>query len=294
MRGVENTWYKNFLYNLDLVKSRYDTAITQSTTGKKLNNLSDNPSDISFVLGLRNKIEQLNQFNKNIETGVSFLKASETALDSTQKMILRAITLAEQGASESNEGEAREIIADEIEEIRIAILNNANTQLNGRFLFAGSAITTTPFADNPGGVVYNGNNDSISIQAEFSITVPINIPGDEAFMGATDIFDRLATLRDALIADDTATIGASISSMKDIVEQLNESIGRIGNRTGYLQDLQGSIREFKNSLTVRMSSLEDADLADAITNLKKEEVALSALLQIGARINNYSLMNFMA
>jgi len=309
MRAVESNWYRNFLSNLSLTKGRYDDAITKATSGKKLNKLSDNPADMAYVLGLRGKIEQINQFDKNIGTAKSFLTASESAMNSIQNSIYRVITLAEQGASETSSPEGRVIIAQEIDQIRDSIINYANTEVMGKYIFAGSDNDSIPFEKDPtevpapDNVIYNGDGRVVKVQADFSIRVGTNIPGNEVFgvgnliapapAGSTDIFASLHDLRDALIANDTTAISNELDAMSDIQEQINESRGNIGNNLRHITDIRGMLKSYQNSLRVKVSDLEDADMAKAISDLSREEVGLQATLQAGSRIQRHSLMNYL-
>lgn len=305
VRPVESNWYRDFISNLTRTKTRYDDAISQTTSGKKLNNLSDNPADMSYVLTLRNQIAQIDQFDKNINSAFGFLGASESALNKVQNLLANVVSLAEQGASESTGAEGRRLIAQSIDQIRDELLNYANTEIMGRYVFAGSATDTPPFikaADTwdavnntwiPGVVTYQGNNDTIDIQADFSVTVATNVPGDQVFTTQYDLFGRLSTLIQALRTNDTATIGSQAGSMNELIDQISEAVGTIGNKTTHLSQIQGMLKSFKTSLQSRMSSLEDADMAEAISNLSREEVALQATLQTGARIQRFSLMNYL-
>lgn len=305
VRPVESNWYRDFISNLTRTKTRYDDAISQTTSGKKLNNLSDNPADMSYVLTLRNQIAQIDQFDKNINSAFGFLGASESALSKVQNLLANVVSLAEQGASESTGAEGRRLIAQSIDQIRDELLNYANTEIMGRYVFAGSATDTPPFikaADTwdavnntwiPGVVTYRGNNDTIDIQADFSVTVATNLPGDQVFTTQYDLFGRLSTLIQALRTNDTATIGSQAGSMNELIDQISEAVGTIGNKTTHLSQIQGMLKSFKTSLQSRMSSLEDADMAEAISNLSREEVALQATLQTGARIQRFSLMNYL-
>jgi len=186
------------------------------------------------------------------------------------------------------------------------ILNYANSEVMGKYIFAGSATDTQPFTRGPdtwdavnniwipGVVTYNGNSDDIDVQADFSVTVTTNIPGDEVFTGPNfDIFDRLSTLVQNLRNNDTAAIGNDIGNMNEILDQVSSAISSIGNRTSHLHQIQGLLKSFRSSIQAKMSSLEDADMAEVITNLTREEVGLQATLQTGARIQRYSLINYL-
>lgn len=312
LRPVESTWYRNFMFNLQRTKTRYDEAISQSTSGKKLNNLSDNPSDMAYVLTLRSKIAQIEQFDDNINSGLSLLRTSESALNQVQTMLYTIVSLAEQGASETQDAQGRVLLADRVDEIREAIMDYANSEIDGRFVFAGSATDTQPFTLNAAGtrvdpvtgntypalVDYNGNGDLINIQAETSVFIDTNIPGSDVFgTGAggpppVDIFEELAQLSLHLRNDDTFAIGNVIGNFNEVIDQMSGSIGNIGNRTAHLLQIQGTNKSFKTSLISKMSSLEDADMAEAISNLTREETGLQATLQAGARIQRFSLLNY--
>jgi flagellar hook-associated protein 3 FlgL len=302
LRPVESTWYRSFLYNLTNTKTRYDEAISQTTSGKKLNYLSDNPSDMSYVLTLRSKLGQIDQFEKNINSAYGFLNTSESALDQVKTLFYSVVSLAEQGASEDNGPDERNSIADRVEAIREEIMNFANTEIMGKYVFAGSATDTIPFyvdtaavvpPGRPQPILYQGNSDDIDIQADFSVTITTNIPGDQVFTGPIDIFSRLDDLIENLRNDDTTGIANDISNMNELINQMSESIGTIGNRTAHLQQIHGLLKNFKTSMQSKMSSLEDADMAEAVSNLAREEVGLQATLQSGARIQRYSLMNYL-
>ncbi|MCP5054971.1 MAG: flagellar hook-associated protein 3 [bacterium] len=304
MRPVEANWYRDFIFNLTNTKNRYDTAISQVSSGKKLNHLSDNPSDMSHVLNLRSKIGQIDQFERNINSAKGFLSTAESALSQTQNIMYSIVSLAEQGASESVDLQGRQAIADSIDQMRDEIRNFANTEIMGKYVFAGSYTDTVPFTDAgdttlpsgvvvPGVVSYQGDSGTIAIQADFNISIDTNIPGDQVFTTPIDIFDRLSDLVVALRQDNTTGIANEIGNMNQIINQVSESISILGNRSAHINQIEGLLKSFKSSIQAKMSSLEDADMAQAISNLGREEIGLQATLQAGSRINRQSLMNYL-
>lgn len=304
MRTVEATMYRNFLVNLASTKARYNKAVTESSSGKKINNLSDDPANAAHALDLRSKIAQIDQFSRNIDSGSKFLNTAESALNAVTTNLYRVITLAEEGATEVNDAAARATIAEQIDLIRDSILDIANTQIMGVYVFSGSSTDTMPYIKDPAEadpdtILYQGNNDTIEIQANFSVQIQTNLPGSEVFgangMAAPphDIFARLANLRDALLANDTAVITAETGSMNDLIDQIGAGLGRIGNFSSHMNDTKGILTGYRTALLEQVSSLEDANMAEALSNLTKEEVGLSANLQVGARINQISLLNYL-
>lgn len=309
MRPVESNWYRDFMYNLTNTKNQYDRDISQTTSHKKLNHLSDNPSDMAYVLTLRSKIGEIEQYDKNIQTGLGFVNTASSSLDSVKTMLYSVISIAEQGASETVNNDARDILADRIDELRDELMNYANSEVQGKFLFSGSATSTQPYtkaADTvdpvtgvtiPGNITYNGNSEYINVQADFSVTVATNIPGNEVFgvtaNSPTDVFARLQTLVTSLRNNDTTGIGNEISNMHETINQIGEAQGQLGNRQAHLTQIQGMLKTFKSALVDKKSSLEDANAAEAISNLSRDETSLQAIFQSGARIQKYSLMNYL-
>ncbi len=181
MRAVESVWFRNFLHNLGLSKERYDSAVTRTTSGKKLNKLSDNPADMAQVMTLRGRLAQISQFDRNINSGEKSLAAAESALNNSVKHIHQVVSLAAQGASGLTSHEQRRIIADQVDLIRDALLDIANTQIDGKFVFSGSNTTIRPFVLSEGTVSYRGNDQYVEAQADFSVRVATNIPGSQVF-----------------------------------------------------------------------------------------------------------------
>jgi flagellar hook-associated protein 3 FlgL len=300
-RPVEANWYRDFIFNLTNTKNRYDKAISQATSGKKLNHLSDDPANMSYVLNLRSKIDQIGQFERNINSAKGFLSTADSALNQIQNVMYSIVSLAEQGASETTDLQGREAIALNMEQMREEIRNFANTEIEGRYVFAGSFTDTEPFTlgaapiapNRPLPVQYNGDDQTISIQADFSVNVAINVPGDQIFQTPIDIFDRIDAMIAALRNDDTATIGTETGRLSESINQISESISTLGNRNAHINQIEGLLKSFKTSLTAKMSSLEDADMAETLSNLSREEVGLQATLSSGSRINRQSLMNYL-
>ncbi len=309
LRAIEGNWYRNMLFHLDNTKQQYDKYISQTTSGKKLNTLSDNPPDMAYVLSLRSKMDQIDQFTRNIDSAEGFLNTAESALNQVQNLMYKVTNLASQGASDTTDAEGRGLIATEIEDIRENIMDLANTEIMGKYIFAGSATDTAPFrvddvtlpappAGRPWPIVYDGNADYIEIQAEFSITVETNIPGSEVFgTGAggpppVDIFEEMATMIENLRNDDALAVGTQTANLNLIITQIGEAMGDLGNRNAHLDTIKGNLKSFKTAIMDKKSSLEDADMAEAITKLSMSEVAMQATMQAGARIQSFTLMNY--
>ena len=79
----------------------------------------------------------MEQFRRNAREGNRFVASTQTALDSTKDILVRAKEIALQGNNSTLTTEARSTLAREVEQLAEAMLGYANTGVNGEYLFAG-------------------------------------------------------------------------------------------------------------------------------------------------------------
>jgi flagellar hook-associated protein 3 FlgL len=294
MRANESIWYRDALFYINLTKLRYDKAIQQTTSGKKINKISDDPSGAAFALGLKDRRGQIEQFTKNLDTARIYLSNAEDVLNKVQNVLNKAVTDASEGATDTMDLSQKQLIANDIDQLRTQIMDLANTRVMNRYLFSGTLIDTQPFTETAGVVGYNGNTNNIDVQIGYSIRVTTNLPGDQVFMnGADDVFQVLADIRDHLNANDSVAVSNDIPRLGSIIDNMAHQRGIIGNRMHELDIMRDSLKEFSNNLQEKISEIEDANMPEAISNLMKEETGLRVTLQAASRIQRITLFDYL-
>ncbi len=294
MRANESIWYRDSLFYINLTKLRYDEAIKQTTSGKRINKISDNPSGAAFALGLKDRRGQIEQFLRNLDTARIYLANAEDVLNKVQTVLNKAITDASQGATDTMDINQKRIIANDIDQLRSQIMDLANTRVMNRYLFSGTLTDTRPFTEVGGTVVYNGNSNDIDIQIGYSIRVTTNLPGNQVFTNPTaNVFEVLANIRDHLNAGDSGAVASDIEDLGAVVDNIAYQRSIIGNRMSELDIMKNNLKEFSTNLQEKISSIEDADMAEAISNLTKEETGLRVTLQSVSRIQRLTLFDYL-
>lgn len=183
MRVPNLSLYSNTNFQLNSLTNDLSNANEVMATQKQINGIGDDPIGFSQVLGLNASISNLEQYNSNVDMGISWLSAAEPSLTTIQKQIQEAKTLASQMANASASATERANAVETVEGIIDQILAMANTQVNGSYIFGGTATDTPPFAyddeENPTGIVYSGNNTPFIIQANSSSTVDVGRDGEK-------------------------------------------------------------------------------------------------------------------
>ncbi|MBD3358710.1 MAG: flagellar hook-associated protein 3, partial [Chitinivibrionales bacterium] len=117
----------------------------QLSTGKRLLRPSDAPVDVANDLKLRTKIEQMSEFKRNIDDGLSFMSVADTAMLSMNDLLQRIRELAIQGASETQSDTERSYISKEVMQLTRQVIALANTNYKGDYVFAGTETKIKPF-----------------------------------------------------------------------------------------------------------------------------------------------------
>jgi flagellar hook-associated protein 3 FlgL len=185
MRVPTISTYVNAAYSLGSLTSRLQTANEIISTQKRINEISDDPLGLSQVLSLRNSIGNLDQIQTNVTMGKSWLKGSESALDSVNDLILDAKTDVLRLANDSSTADERRDAIERINSILEQIVSLGNTKVNSSYIFSGTDTNVMPFiydtSVNPEKVVYQGNNTPFEIRADQNSGVQVGRDGYETF-----------------------------------------------------------------------------------------------------------------
>ena len=175
---------RQVLFNLRQSQERRHDANVQLSSGLRVTKPSDSPSDAAAVVRTSTDLKVLEQFRTNLDQVQAELRAVDGSLFQAVTVVTRALSLATQGASDTQDATGRAIIASEIDGIFRHLVQLANTNHSGRFLFAGAAVETTPFVideNSSDGVIYQGDDSSRAVNFPDGRPAQISLPGNAVF-----------------------------------------------------------------------------------------------------------------
>lgn len=117
----------------------------QIASGKRVNRPSDDPAAAERINQFRNVLRTTERRLATVNEGVGRLNLSDSVLETAGNTLQRAKELAIQMRNDTNTAVERRNAAQEVQQLMLSLAGIANTQLNGRFLFAGSQTHTEPF-----------------------------------------------------------------------------------------------------------------------------------------------------
>ncbi|MBE0569718.1 MAG: flagellar hook-associated protein FlgL [Deltaproteobacteria bacterium] len=302
-------------------------------SGKRINKPSDDATGIARALDYKVDISTGEQYLKNIREAETSIGFAENTLSSVSSALTRATELAIQGANGTIDASSRSAIAAETGQLRDQLLSLANSKLGNRYVFSGFRTDTASFdasfayrgdsgsvnamiardtllSQNVGGqtafgyapaseevVALDGGEIAHYIPgAGTTVTVEIRASDDTtvldsfSFDNAMQIADRLTV---ALESNDTRRITALIKPLQDMASRVSDVRADLGARLNRLEDQGDRIEETNLSTKASLSSVEDADIVTAASDIARTNIALQALQASSAKILQRSLLDFL-
>jgi flagellar hook-associated protein 3 FlgL len=291
------------LAGIESALDRLDTTQQELSTGKSINQPSDNPSGTALTLQLNNDLSNLTSYNNNVTDGTGWTTAQTSALSDITNAVQRVQELVQEAANGSENQQDMSSAADEVNQLIDEVKQDANTQYNGQYVFSGSATTTQPYQSGSNDT-YAGNSNSVTreIGPNTSLTVSADlssvlgngqtVSGQPA--GDGQLLNTLRNVVDDMQSGNTSSLSGT--DLTDLGNNLNSLLGlsaNVGSTTDRLQMASSRIASLQNSATDTLSNTEDADMAQTEINFSTQQAALTAALQSGASIVQESLMNFL-
>jgi flagellar hook-associated protein 3 FlgL len=297
-----------FLADLSQTQARMARAEQELSSGLQFNDASDAPDQVSDILSLRADISRNTQVQSNLGNVKTQVDAAEQALSNAEQLVEQARTLAAQGVTGTQTPQTRLALAEQVQSIQDQLISLANTQVGNWYVFGGDAPQSAPYAadtvnpDVGGGVVQlttvqatrqiqDGLGNTFSVDATAQQIFDDQNPDGTA--ASDNVFVAVNQLRVALQNNDVAGIQNSVDAVTQADDYLNQQLGFYGaaqNRVSSATDLSQKLAlDYQTAL----SSKQDADMTEAITELNQTQIQEQATLQARAQMPKTSLFDFL-
>ncbi len=202
---------RNMSETLDTLYNLQRKAATQ----KKYLRPSENPAVAADNLKLNSTLRMMQSYTNTINTTQDWMETTDFALTRVGEVLTKAQTIALKGLDETYGVDERQAMGHEVDGILQQVIDLANTEYQGRYIFAGFQSNTKPFVyvskDDPGApivtvtaapadppnppeptidypvdsVVYLGDSNLISRSVSANEKITVNMPGSEVFVDST-------------------------------------------------------------------------------------------------------------
>ncbi|NMR21025.1 flagellar hook-associated protein FlgL [Cellulomonas fimi] len=302
-RVTQQTVQRSTLANLQTNLSAMAALQGKLSSTKNITRPSDDPAGTSSAIALRSALRANEQHARNISDGDGWLTNVDSALRGSLDALRQARDLTVQG---SNQGvlnaQAREALAVEIEGLRDALLNQANTSYLGRSVFAGtsdaaSAVTVDTTTTPPSYTSTSVTGASVERRIDANTLVRVDVDGalafgeDDPVTGTGSVFSTLDRIAAKLRANEP--VSGELTTLDEHRDAMLGQLTAVGARQSQVQTAKLRALDTKTELAGRLSTIEDVDLPGTIIELQMQEVAYKSALGAASRVLQPSLMDYL-
>lgn len=300
MRITDNMMSSSYLRNLSRNQQNVQKYQNQLSSMKEVSKPSENPLLVSEIMTLKSSITQNAQYQTTIEDSISWTDMQDSALSNASNSLMRIKTLVQSAANDTMSDEGRAAVKAEIETELATFVDALNTEFGGRHVFGGTETTTVPFEieyDGTGkmtGIAYKGNNQDINREIASGVTVQLPTDGNSLVDNANgDIGDLLSNILAGLDANDSDVMRGSLDKLDNQIDNVVRTRTEIGAVSNRMKSAQARNESQELGLKEMLSSKEDIDFAEKYMQFNMEYVAYSASLQMGTKVLQTSILDYL-
>ena len=271
------------------------TAMEQLSTGKRVNQPSDDPAAAAEdVLNLSQQA-QVAQYTQSTSSLNGMFQAADSAIGSAITALNQAVSLGTEASTGTLSASDQQAIAASIQGVLNQVVQLANTSYQGSYIFGGTAVASAPFSTGANGVTYNGDDGVNQATIAEGLSIQTNVPGDQLFMQpGSDVMGSLEQLVSAVQSGDTTATSNATTAVSNALSYLSAQRVFYGNAMSQMNNEQTDLSQETTNLQSEENTLVGADMAQAATEVTQAQTDTQAVMEAAARVLPMSLLNYLA
>ncbi|HLX45781.1 MAG TPA: flagellin [Bryobacteraceae bacterium] len=264
--------------NLSINTDALDNAVTQLTSGFRINKSGDDAAGLAVANGYRSTITVLQQGVRNANDGTAILQTIDGGLNNISNILDQLQQLATQSASGTFSG-SRTTLNQEFQ----SLLGEINRQANSIGLASGGGATTGSQYNNSIAVFIGGGDTQTNSQISINLAGSANTVDTVGLGISTDAVDTVGNAQTAItdITAAVAALGLVQGSVGDGENELTYAIGLANSQITNQSAAEANIRDAnvaqEAALLTKGQVLQQASVA-ALAQANAEPQALLKLL----------------
>lgn len=277
----------------------------QIATGKKTDEYRGLAGETGTVLGARSFKSRVDTYQQTIATIRGKLDANDVQLEG----ILGAMDKMKETIQTTLANGQAEGFSEMLGQTFKFVVNSLNTNFDGTYLFSGAKTGSQPVnvADLPalaglGSIAEAFDNGNVAFEARIAdgVDLEFGLLADDVaggiFQEMLDLYDfdvnteefqgELSQAQFTFLQGQLASLDTAIDNLR----QIHVSNGLAYERLEVVDDQHADTAVF---LETFISDLEDVDIAEAVTRLNNDQVALEASYRAIGSLSQLSLLNFL-
>ncbi|GBG07196.1 flagellin [Paenibacillus agaridevorans] len=254
MRINHNITALNNHRNMTLNTASAGKSMEKLSSGLRINRAADDAAGLAVSEKMRGQIRGLEQAQRNVQDGISFVQTAEGAMNEVSAMLSRMKELNVQALNGTYSTTDLSNIQTEVNELRAQISSIlSDTKFNG--------ITIS----GTGSVAIQANDSSQVISINKITTTSINVTG---------------------ISATTTLTSATLTSIENAITAVSSERAKLGATQNRLEYTSNNLGTTVENLTAAESRIRDTDMAKEMVELTKNNILLQASQAMLAQANS--------
>lgn len=322
MRITNASMVRSHLYDTQKNLTNMSKINQQISTGKVINTVSDDPHKAIKIMNINNEIKYTEKYNYNIDESVGWMNTTDGALDNVGNLLGEIKeTILKVGNGTYSQNEMKSLNEDMNEKIK-QLADTLNSTHGGKYLFGGSSVDDAPITviENPDGTVKlefskdkNGqtipNTDDLKADISSGINIDYNISvgeilnikdGNGNTVNLLDEINNLSTLMNDIANGDEQTAAKAketlLNDTKGKIDTLFDHVVNERTSLGVRLSTAEKIKELNDEdiLNIQdvLSKTQDTDVVEKFIELKSAEMIYQASIQVGAKLIQPTILDY--
>ena len=270
------------------------------STGRRILAPSDDPAGTVQAIRERGSLSSIGAYERASDSAESMLAVTDAALSDIISQLTAAKTTAAASRSSSRTPSELEAYANEILGIRDSLFNDINTKFGDTYLFSGASRSAAYWIDTDGTYRYGGGGAGLEVSITNNRTAQVTLDGsavvDEAGGASApypNILNTLTALAESIRNGNTDEILAGMDKIDAAFDRAVFAQTQVGITQRTLADVGEQLTVERLGNVKRISEIEDANMADAISDLNRAELAQQSALGAFATLARLSLLDYL-
>ena len=257
---------------LGINNNRLSQSVERISSGIRINKASDDAAGLAISESLRSDIRSLRQAVRNANDGVSLLNVTEGALNESSSILIRLRELASQAATGTVGSTERQTIQLEFSALRSEVDRiAATTEFNGIKLVDGSLASSVSAATQ---IMIQ-----VGIDSKSSSRINLNDEVDLTAMTSTGL-----NIHNLSVTGSAEALTA-LDEVNTAIAKITQGRGKIGAVQNRLIRAISTISVAVENLSSAESSIRDADIAEEVALLTRNQILVQAATAMVGQAN---------
>lgn len=301
MRITQSMMTQDFLYNITNDNNRMANLENQLSTGKTLNEPSDNPLAVSQDMSINATLSETTGYQNAISQGLTWMNSTSAALSNLNSALQQIQEVTLNGVNGTNQDPAAlNALSATAQQMVGDVSQIMDSQQGTRYLFGGTATQTAPSTYLLGSTLSapTGASSNLSLLVAAGIEIPVNVTATSLMLtipsgGTADLSQTLTSIVADLKTGNQGNLSTDLQNLNAGMSQVTGLEADLGSREVRMNALNSQMSQYSNLVTNEKGVIEDANMAQVITQFNTDQTVYQAALKLGSQVLLPTLVSYL-